>query len=77
MAPVVHVALPPHLSKVLGTSGTRLLEIERSKASFSSDALKTYLHGESRIARLERILAVLENEVRRPSPPQLSNTDMQ
>ena len=39
------------------------MEIERSRASFSSDALKNYLHGTERIERLEKILAVLENEV--------------
>lgn len=63
MSPNVFVPIPSHLSKPIGTSGTRLLEIERSKASFSSDDLKLYLHGADRLERMERILPILENEV--------------
>jgi acyl-CoA oxidase len=63
MAPQ-YVKIPEHLSQPIGTSGGRLLEIERSKASFSSDDLKLYLHGEDRLKRIERILPILENEVR-------------
>ena len=60
--PVVHVEIPKHLSQPIGTPGTRLLQIERSKASFSSEALKQYLHGNERIEQLSRMLPILENE---------------
>lgn len=63
MAPNVFVQIPENLRVPVGTSGTRLLEIERSKASFSSDDLKLYLHGADRLERMERILPILENEV--------------
>jgi acyl-CoA oxidase len=58
------IQIPEHLSKPLGTPGTRLLEIERAKASFSAHDLKLYLLGEEHIERVKRILPVLENEVR-------------
>lgn len=64
MAPSVYVPIPEHLSKVRGTSGGRLLEIERAKASFSVEALKTLLHGDEELERMNRILPILENEVR-------------
>lgn len=63
MAPNVFIDIPAHLSKPVGTPGPRLLEIERSKASFSSDRLKLYLHGKERLERMDRILPVLQNEV--------------
>ena len=68
MAPNVYIEIPEHLSRVVGTSGTRLLEIERSKASFSSDDLKTYLHGAEHLDRMARVLPVLESEVRTRLP---------
>lgn len=67
MAPI-YIPIPEHLSKPVGTSGIRLLEIERSKASFSSDDLKTYLHGAEHLDRMARVLPVLESEVRTRLP---------
>lgn len=61
------IEIPEHLSKPVGTSGPRLLEIERSKASFDVEGLKSYLHGQEHLDRVKRILPVLENEVRRCS----------
>lgn len=57
------IEIPEHLSKPVGTPGPRLLEIERSRASFSSDELKTYLHGNEHLERINRILPILQNEV--------------
>lgn len=65
----VYIQIPEHLSKPVGTSGIRLLEIERSKASFSSDDLKAYLHGSEHLDRMTRVLPVLESEV---GPPERS-----
>ncbi|BGP26994.1 hypothetical protein JCM10295v2_005956 [Rhodotorula toruloides] len=48
--------------KPLGTSGSRLLEIERSKASFSPADLEKYIYGDAAIERRNRILPVVENE---------------
>ncbi|GAA5942284.1 hypothetical protein JCM1841_002805 [Sporobolomyces salmonicolor] len=56
------VEIPPHLSKPVGTPGTRLLEIERSKASFCPDDLKEFLYGKEYLERVNRILPVLEND---------------
>lgn len=61
------VEIPEHLAKPVGTPGPRLLEIERSKASFSPKELERYLYGEEYIARRDRILPILENEVSAPS----------
>ncbi|KAK4704719.1 acyl-CoA oxidase, partial [Phenoliferia sp. Uapishka_3] len=61
MAPQ-YIAIPSHLSTPVGTPGTRLLEIERAKASFSADDLKLYLHGPAALERMERILPILEAE---------------
>ncbi|SDA02894.1 BZ3500_MvSof-1268-A1-R1_Chr11-1g03206 [Microbotryum saponariae] len=59
---VKYIEIPAHLSKPAGTPGSRLLEIERAKASFSSDDLTLYLHGKEHLERVKRILPVLENE---------------
>ncbi|GJN93681.1 hypothetical protein Rhopal_006738-T1 [Rhodotorula paludigena] len=56
------VEIPEHLSKPVGTSGTRLLEIERSKASFSPDDLRSYLYGRDHLDRLKRVLPIVEND---------------
>lgn len=63
MGPTRHVEIPVHLQKPVGTPGGRLLEIERSKASFSVETLQQYLHGNKRLERLQRLLPILENEV--------------
>lgn len=65
-SPRVTIEIPEHLSKPVGTPGPRLLEIERSKASFSSEELKTYLHGNAHLERIQRILPILQNEVSKP-----------
>ncbi|GAA6050970.1 hypothetical protein JCM3770_005348 [Rhodotorula araucariae] len=46
----------------LGTSGTRLLEIERAKASFSPAELRDYIYGREFLERQARILPIVENE---------------
>ncbi|TNY18023.1 acyl-CoA dehydrogenase/oxidase, partial [Rhodotorula diobovata] len=46
----------------LGTSGTRLLEIERAKASFSPAELREYIYGNEYLERQARILPIVENE---------------
>ncbi|GAA5865050.1 hypothetical protein JCM8547_007694 [Rhodosporidiobolus lusitaniae] len=56
------IQIPEHLAKQTGTSGGRLLEIERSRASFSPADLQTYLYGKEALERRKRILAVVENE---------------
>lgn len=66
------VEIPEHLSKPVGTSGTRLLEIERSKASFSPDDLRSYLYGRDHLDRLKRVLPIVENDVRPPSSDDLA-----
>ncbi|KAI5478316.1 acyl-CoA oxidase [Pseudohyphozyma bogoriensis] len=60
--PNEYIKIPDHLSKPLGVPGPRLLQIERFKASFSSNDLKTYIHGERRLEKLERMLKVVQNE---------------
>lgn len=52
----------------LGTSGTRLLEIERAKASFSPAELREYIYGNEYLERQSRILPIVENEVRLVPP---------
>lgn len=56
------IHIPTQLTTPAGTSGTRLLEIERSKASFSVDDLKLYLFGEDRLRRMEKILPILSTD---------------
>jgi acyl-CoA oxidase len=58
------IEIPEHLSKQLGTTGGRLLEIERAKASFAPSELERYIYGQEYIDRRTRILAVVANEVR-------------
>lgn len=72
MAPPIYVEIPAHLAEQRSTKGTRMLEIERAKASFSVEALKTYLHGQEYIDKLNKILPVLESEVRASPPPSRS-----
>jgi len=56
-----NVELPENL-KPAGTSGKRLLEIERARASFSSNDLAVYLYGQEYLDRMARILAIVERE---------------
>jgi acyl-CoA oxidase len=42
--------------------GTEILERERAKATFDSDALATYIHGEEYLQRQAQLLQILENE---------------
>ncbi|GAA6010966.1 hypothetical protein JCM10207_004017 [Rhodosporidiobolus poonsookiae] len=56
------VQIPPHLAAVRGTSGARLLEIERARGSFSPKDLERYLYGEEYLERRDRVLKVVENE---------------
>jgi len=57
------ISIPAHLDKPVGTPGPRLLEIERSKASFAPAELQHYLYGDDYIERVKRILPVIEGEV--------------
>jgi acyl-CoA oxidase len=43
-------------------NGSEILEKERSKATFDSDELARYIHGEEYLKRQERLLNILENE---------------
>lgn len=72
-----YVEIPEHLSKPLGTSGPRLLEIERSKASFSSAELARYLHGDDYLERKRRLVELFEHEPAfdKRSLPYMSRTD--
>lgn len=72
----VQVDIPSHLS-VPGTSGGRLLEIERSKASFSSKDLARFLLGQEELDRQARLLAIIEAEpaFRKAHLAYLSRTD--
>merc|ERR1712093_64621 len=45
-----------------GTPGSRMLEIERSKAAFGVDDLATYLYGKGRLEMMERIGSIVESE---------------
>lgn len=63
MTQPIYVEIPENLREQRGTSGTRMLQIERSKASFSTEQLKQYLHGEDYLNRMNKILPVLESEV--------------
>ncbi|GAA5888994.1 hypothetical protein JCM6882_009711 [Rhodosporidiobolus microsporus] len=56
------VQIPPHLAEQRTTTGGRLLEIERSKASFAPKDLEEFLFGREYVDRRARILAVVENE---------------
>lgn len=56
------IHIPSALTSPAGTHGTRLLEIERSKASFSVEELKLYIHGEERLQRMDKILPVLTSD---------------
>lgn len=55
------IEVPPHLS-VPGTSGAKLLAIERSKASFSSSDLANFLIGPEHLERQARLLSIIEKE---------------
>ena len=56
------IKIPSQLTTPAGTHGTRLLEIERSKASFSVEDLQLYLFGEDRLRRMARILPILSTD---------------
>lgn len=43
-------------------SGTEILRRERSKATFDSDELARYIHGDEYLERQQRLLRILENE---------------
>jgi acyl-CoA oxidase len=43
-------------------SGTEILARERSKATFDSDELAKYIHGDEYLERQDRLLNILENE---------------
>lgn len=60
-----------------GTSGQRLLEIERSKASFSSDAMAEWLFGRDFLDRQASLLKIIEAEPAfdKTSWPYLSHHD--
>ncbi|KAH9815900.1 acyl-CoA dehydrogenase/oxidase C-terminal [Melampsora americana] len=53
--------VPSHL-KPSGTAGPKLLQIERSHASFSSEALTTYLYGQPFLDRQAKLLNIIQNE---------------
>ena len=43
-------------------SGSQILTRERSKASFDSDELARYIHGDEYLERQDRLLKILESE---------------
>ena len=43
-------------------NGSETLERERSKATFDSDELARYIHGDEYLKRQEQLLSILENE---------------
>jgi acyl-CoA oxidase len=43
-------------------TGTEILERERGKATFDSDDLAKYVHGEEYLERQERLLEILQRE---------------
>lgn len=43
-------------------SGEEILRRERSKATFDSEELARYIHGDEYLERQERLLQILENE---------------
>lgn len=53
--------VPSHL-KPSGTAGSKLLQIERSRASFSSEALTVYLYGQPYLDRMARLLNLIQPE---------------
>lgn len=59
----VPVEIPAHLQKAVGTPSSRFLEIERSRASFSVEGMKEYLHGKEYLEMQNRILPILQNDV--------------
>ena len=61
MAPPINVRIPEGL-KPSGTPGSELLRIERSKATFDSQEMSRYIHGQEFLDRQARILSILENE---------------
>ncbi|KAG0150496.1 hypothetical protein CROQUDRAFT_38258 [Cronartium quercuum f. sp. fusiforme G11] len=53
--------VPNHL-KPSGTASTKLLEIERNRASFSSESLKVYLYGKDYLNRMNKLLNIIQQE---------------
>lgn len=51
----------PELS-VPAPSGTEILRRERARATFDSDELAKYIHGEEYLQRQEQLLKILESE---------------
>lgn len=47
---------------VLSPGGSEILARERSKATFDSDELARYIHGDEYLERQDRLLRILENE---------------
>lgn len=57
----LNISVPAEL-KPAGTSGPKLLQIERAKASFSSDELAVYLYGTAYLERVRKLLRIIEPE---------------
>lgn len=51
----------PNLS-VPSPNGTEILQRERAKATFDSEELARYIHGDEYLERQERLLQILESE---------------
>lgn len=49
----VNIKIPEHL-KPAGTPGSKLLEVERSNASFSVKDMSLYIHGKQHLGELCR-----------------------
>lgn len=56
--------VPPHQQIPAGKPGPQILAEERAKASFNPKDLARFLHGEEHLKRVQKILPILENEVR-------------
>ncbi len=61
MAPPVNIKIPAHL-KPSGIPQAKLLEIERSKASFSSKELALYIHGKAYLDEQKYLVDILSND---------------
>jgi len=56
-----HFTIPQGI-EIAGTSGSKLLAIERSKASFSSHDMAKYVIGDEALERQERLLGIITKE---------------
>ena len=59
-APKTQIKLPD--LPVPSPSGDEILTRERAKATFDSDELARYIHGDEYLKRQEQLLSILENE---------------